>query len=188
VTTRTAAAAIAASLGCILLVSTPSRTSAQLATKSTRSPHLVSCSPSDLTATVVLTPVGNDSSSLAGAVVFANHSPRACTLKGVPKVTVINPVGQVIDVSRVPAFVRHNPQVTVPASPTSVRLPDAGASITWSDWSCAKNSFSLVVKFASWNDSLTAPWGDTAGYAGAPCVSGQAALYVGPVARIAAPS
>jgi Protein of unknown function (DUF4232) len=188
VTTRPVVLTVAALVGCVLLVSTASRTSAQLAATSTHSPHLLSCRSSDLTATVVLAPVGKSPSSLAGAVVFANSSGRACALHGVPKVTVVNPGGQAIDVSQVPDFVRRSPEVIVPASPSSARLPDAGTSITWSDWTCAKNSFALVVKFAGWNGSLTAPWGVTTGYVGAPCAGGQASLYVGPVARIAAPS
>lgn len=185
---RSVGLAIAASAGCILLVSTASPTSAQLATKASHSRHLTQCSPSDLTATAVLTPVGNASSALAGAIAFANHSSSACTLRGVPNVTVVHPGGQAIGVSQAPDFVRHTPRVTVPASPSSARLPDAGTSITWSVWTCAKNSFALVVKFSGWSGSITIPWGSTAGYAGAACVGGQASLYVGPVVRIAAPS
>jgi hypothetical protein len=187
-TVRAVALTIAALTGCIVLVGTASPTSAQLAIKSSHSRHLVSCSPSDLTAMLVLTPVGSDSSALAGAVAFANHSSSACTLRGVPVVTVVNPGGQAIDASQVPDFDRHTKQVTVPASPSSARLPDAGTSITWSVWTCAKNSFALVVKFAGWSGSLTVPYGTTAGYAGTPCAGGQASLYVGPVIRIAAPS
>ena len=67
---------IAALAGYILLVSTASPTSAQRAAKASHAPHLTPCSPSDLTATAVLTPVGNASSALAGAIAFANHSSR----------------------------------------------------------------------------------------------------------------
>jgi hypothetical protein len=178
----------AMSVGCTLIVSNGDPASAHQPTKSAHSPHLASCSPSDLTATAELTPVGKSPSALAGAIVFANHSHSACTLGGVPKVTAVNPAGQVIDVFQVPNLIRHSRAVMLPASPTSARLPDTGVSITWSDWNCAKNSFALVVKFAGWKEALTAPWGVTAGYAGASCVSGQASLYIGPVARIAAPS
>ena len=185
---RGATLAIAAMVGCVSLLATASGASARLATKSVHAAHAAACSPSDLTATLVLTPVGSASSALAGAVAFANHSSSACTLRGVPKVTVVSPAGEAIDVAQVPDFVRHTPRVTVPASPSSARLPDAGTSITWSVWTCAKNSFALVVKFSGWSGSITIPWGSTAGYAGAACVGGQASLYVGPVVRIAAPS
>jgi hypothetical protein len=136
----------------------------------------------------VITPVGGSSSSLAGAIVFANRSSTACALRGVPKVTAVDPAGKTIDVRQVPDFVRHKPQVILPASPSSARLADAGTSVTWSNWSCAKNSFALVVKFAGWSAPLTVPWGSTTGYAGAACVGGSAALYIGPVTRVAAPS
>jgi hypothetical protein len=185
---RSLALTIVASAGCILLVSTASPSSAQLASKSSHSPRLASCSPSDLTATLVLTSVGSASSALAGAVAFANHSGSACTLRGVPKVTVVNPAGGAIDVTQVPDFVRRTKQVTVPAGPSSARLPDAGTSITWSVWTCPKNSFALVVKFAGWKGSITVSDGSTTGYTGTPCAGGQASLYVGPVVRIAAPS
>jgi hypothetical protein len=184
---RRLALAVAASVGCISLVGAANPASARLAIKATHAAGTVACRPSDLSATIVITPVGGSSSSLAGAIVFANSSSTACALRGVPKVAVVNPGGQAIDVSQVPDFVRHKPRVVVPASPSSARLADAGTSITWSNWSCAKGSFALVVKFAGWSDSLTVPWGSTTGYAGAPCVGEQAALYVGPITRIAAP-
>jgi len=179
---------IAALVGCVSSLGTANGASARLAGKSVHAAHVAACRPAALSATIVITPVGSASSSLAGAVVFANTSSSACTLRGVPKVTVASPGGQAIDVTQVPDFVRHRPQVTVPASPSSAPLPDAGTSITWSNWGCAKGSFALVVKFAGWSGSLTVPWGSTTGYAGAACVGGQAALYVGPVIRVAAPS
>lgn len=185
---RGATFTIAALVGCASLLGTASGASARLATKSVHAAHLASCSPSDLTATLVLTPVGSASSALAGAVAFANHSSSACTLRGIPNVTVVNPAGAAIDVTQVPDFIRHTPQVTVPASPSSAPLPDAGTSITWSVWTCAKNSFALVVKFTGWSGSITVPWGSTTGFTGKPCAGGQASLYVGPVARVAAPS
>ena len=100
----------------------------------------------------------------------------------------MNPSGQAIGVSQAPDFLRHTAAVTVPASPSSARRPDAGTSITWSVWTCAKNSFASVVKFAGWSGSITVPYGSTAGYAGTPCAGGQASLYMGPVVRIAAPA
>ena len=179
---------IAELVGCVILVGTSSPASAHPAAKSTHAAPAARCSPSDLTATLVLTPVGSASSVLAGAVAFANHTNSACTLRGVPSVAVVNPGGQGIGVSQVPNFLRRSKRVTVPASPSTARLPDAGTSITWSVWTCAKNSFALVVKFAGWSGSLTVPYGSTAGYDGTPCAGGQASLYVGPVVRVAAPS
>ena len=187
-TTRAVALSIAALAASIGLVSTAGRTSAQIAAKATHSSHLVACRPSDLTATAVLTPVGKASSSLAGVVAFANHSGSPCTLRGVPHVTVVSPAGQSLDVIQVPDFVRSLPRVIVPTSPSSARFPDAGTSITWSVWTCTKNSFALVVKFAGWKGSITVSDGSTTSYTGTPCAGGQASLYVGPVVRIAAPS
>jgi len=145
------------------------------------------CRPADLSAVLSLTPVGSASSSLAGAVVLADTSTAPCSLQGVPDVSVVGPTGQAIAAVQAPNFYRKVPAVTLRAAAASAHLPDAGSSITWSNWTCSKGSFALTVRFPGWKGSITVPWGTTTGYAGAPCTGNDASLYVGPVVRVAAP-
>jgi hypothetical protein len=151
-------------------------------------PHGVAhCTPADLSATLLLTPVGGSSSSLAGAVIFSNTSPKACSLHGgIPKVGVVGPTGLSLPAPQVPVAARHSQAVKLPPVGTSAPRPDGGISITWSNWMCAKNSFALTVRFPGWSTPMTVPWGSTTGYAGAPCAGEDASLYVGPLARVAA--
>jgi hypothetical protein len=101
---------------------------------------------------------------------------------------VVGPTGQALTATQVPITVRHAQPVTLPRSGATPLRPDAGISITWSNWLCAKDSFALTVRFPGWSAPVTVPWGSTTGYAGAACDGQDAALYVGPVARVAAPT
>jgi hypothetical protein len=151
--------------------------------------HVAGCTPSDLTATLLLTPVGGSSSSIAGAVIFANVSATPCSLHGgIPKVHVVGPSGEAISAPQVPIQNRHSRPVTLPAASSTVGRPDAGSSITWSNWSCAKGSFALSVQFSGVSGPITVPWGTTTGYSGTPCDGGDAALYVSPLKRAQAPA
>jgi hypothetical protein len=151
--------------------------------------HVAGCTPSDLTATLLLTPVGGSSSSIAGAVIFANVSDTPCYLHGgIPKVHVVGPSGEAISAPQVPIQTRHSRPVTLPAASSTVGRPDAGSSITWSNWSCAKGSFALSVQFSGVSGPITVPWGTTTGYSGTPCDGGDAALYVSPLKRATAPA
>jgi hypothetical protein len=150
---------------------------------------VAACTPADLSATLLLTPVGGSSSSLAGAVIFSDTSPKACSLHGgIPKVGVVSPTGQALAAPQVPVVTRHLPPVKLPRSGATALRPDAGISITWSNWLCAKDSFALTVRFPGWKAAMTVPWGSTTGYAGAACAGEDAALYVSPVARVTAPA
>jgi hypothetical protein len=177
-----------ASVAVVALVAMANPGAAILAKKSAHSSHVASCTPADLSATLSLTPVGGSSSSLAGAIVFADATSRSCSLRGVPKVRVAGPSGLAIPVSQAPNFARHLRAVTLAPSPSSGSQPDAGVSITWSDWTCAKGSFALDVQYPGWSGPMTLPWGTTTGYAGSPCAVAQATLYVGPTAKAASPA
>jgi hypothetical protein len=187
-----AAAGVAAFVGSVTWAGPAQGSPAVLAAESayaatsTVAATVVPCRPADLSATLVLTPVGGSSSSLAGAVVLADTSHRSCSLRGVPKVRVVGPSGQAVSVFEAPGGARHARPVTLQGSPSTARRPDAGTSITWSAWSCAKGSFALAVQFSGWKGPITVPWGSTAGYTGTPCSGGEATIYVGPVARAAA--
>jgi hypothetical protein len=177
--------AVAAVLSLILGAASPA-----LATqgKSARRPTPVRpCNPSDLTATLALTGLGNAPSTLAGAVLFSNSSTGACSLRGVPRVGVVSPSGQAITVAQAPMRLRLVTPVTLSTSSSSAAAGPAGSSITWSGWGCPIGSFALDVRFQGWDRSITVPYGTTTGYAGKPCTSGDATIYVGPVARAASP-
>jgi len=146
------------------------------------------CRPSDLSATVALTGLGNAPSTLAGAVLFRNTSSGACSLTGVPAVGVVSASGQAIAVTQAPMHLHRITPVTLPSSPSSAAAGSEGSSITWSGWLCPTGSFALVVRFSGWTQSLTVPYGTTSGYAGKPCAGAEATIYVGPVARAAAPA
>jgi hypothetical protein len=151
--------------------------------------HVAVCTPSDLSATLLLTPVGGSSSSIAGAVIFANVSNKPCSLHGgIPKVHVVGPSAKAISAPQVPIPTRHSRPVTLPAAGSKVGRPDAGSSITWSNWSCAKGSFALSVQFSGMSSPITVPWGTMTGYSGTPCDGGDAALYVSPLIRAKAPA
>jgi hypothetical protein len=126
---------------------------------------------------------------LAGAVILANTSTKACSLHGgIPKVGAVSPTGQALAAPQVPVATRHVQPVKLPRSGSTALRPDAGMSITWSNWLCAKNSFALTVRFPGWTQAITVPWGSTTGYVGPPCTGEDAALYVGPVARATRPT
>lgn len=159
---------------------------AGLAARANGAPAVGPCHPVALSASLTLTPVGGSSSSLAGAVVLADMSRTSCSLRGVPKVRVVGPSGQPIPVFEAPVAARHARPVTLAGTSSTAPRRDAGSSITWSAWSCAKGSFALTVQFPGWKRPITVPWGTTAGYAGAPCNGEEATIYVGPVARATA--
>jgi hypothetical protein len=181
--TSTAGAAIVTA-GAGLVAVLPTNTPASAAPA-----RVAACTPADLSATLILNPVGGSSSSLAGAVIFANTSAKPCGLHaGIPKVKVVGPTGAAIAAPEVPAITHHARPVTLPASGSTSGLPDAGISITWSSWSCPTGSFALDVRFPGWSSPLAVPYGSTTGYAGTPCDGGDAALFVSPVARAQAPA
>lgn len=185
---RVGVATVLSAMLLTLVAGTPHRAAA-LAAHAFRTTSGRPCSPAELSATLVLLRLGEAPTSLVGALVFSDTSSRPCTLAGTPKVRVAGPTGEALAVLQAPAT-RGRARPVPLASAGSVAgaaLPDAGASITWSDWNCAKNSFALVVRFTGWSRSMTVPWGVTTGYAGTPCSAGQETIYVGPVARIAAP-
>jgi hypothetical protein len=146
--------------------------------------HVAACTPAHVSATLFLTPVGGDSSSLAGAVVYTDTSGAPCTLSGIPTVHAVNPNGQALSASQAPAAPHQAKAVTLhPAG--EGKEPDAATSITWSNWGCPRNSFALQVRFRGWHGSLTVPWGATTGYTGPACDGQQATLYVSPAVRAA---
>jgi Protein of unknown function (DUF4232) len=190
-TLRLSRVGVASVLSAMLLTfvaGTPHRVAA-LAANAFRTTSGRPCSPADLSATLVLLRVGEAPTSLVGAVIFSDTSSRPCTLAGTPKVRVAGPTGETLAVFQAPATRGRARPVPLAGADSAAggALPDAGASITWSDWNCVKNSFALVVRFTGWRRSMTVPWGVTTGYAGTPCSAGQATVYVGPVARVAAP-
>jgi hypothetical protein len=140
------------------------------------------CSPSTLSASLQLTKVGTLSTSLAGALVFGNRSVTACTLAGVPAVSVVSVGGAVVPVHELAS----TPHVVVPAVLSPGRgSPAVGVSVTWSEWVCSSGSFFLAVRFPGWPAPLTVPYGTTAHYTGSPCTSTpDQTLYVGPVAAV----
>jgi hypothetical protein len=172
----------------ITLVGTGQPAVAVLAKSSPHTSHVSQCIPSELSATLALSPVGGSSTSLAGAVIFSNNSNKSCALEGVPKVGVIAAGGQAIPVYQASVKMRKSQLVTLSMAHSSAGMPDAGTSITWSSWNCGKGSFALDIQFSGWSEPITAPYGTTAGYSGTPCASTQATLYVGPAARAAAPA
>jgi hypothetical protein len=172
----------------LVLAGGPRADAVVAAAKASRATSTVACSPSALSATLVLSPVGSASTAVAGAVVFANGSGRACTLRGVPRVSVVSPSGQALGVyqeSSVPHTVRP---VTLARSGSTAPRPDAAVSITWSAWSCARGTFTLDIHFAGWRGSMTVPWTPIAGApAPAACSGSQETIFVGPVARTTPP-
>jgi hypothetical protein len=186
---RVGVATVLSAMLLTFVAGTPQRAAA-LAAHASRTTSGRPCSPADLSATLVLLRLGESPTSLVGAVVFSDTSSRSCTLAGTPKVRVAGPTGEALAVAQAPATrgrARPVPLAGAGSAAGAAALPDAGASITWSEWNCAKNSFALVVRFTGWSRSMTVPWGLTTGYAGTPCSAGQETIYVGPVARVAAP-
>ena len=178
-----AAATAWAAVITLLAAAHPTATGA--ATSSVHPTRIGQCTPADLTATLVLSQVGSSSTSLAGAVIFSSKSSVSCTLKGVPRVRVIGSGGQAVPVSQAPMFLRRAATVTLSPPRSSLARPDAGVSITWSDWGCATGSFALEVQFSGWSGPITAPYGSAV--TGTTCDT-PATLYVGPVARAATPA
>jgi hypothetical protein len=175
----------------LTLVAAAPHRAAALATRASRTASGGPCRPAELSATLVLLRLGEAPTSLVGAVDFSDTSSRPCTLAGTPKVRVTGPTGAALAVSQAPAIrgrARPVPLASAGSAAAAAALPDAGASITWSDWNCLKNSFALVVRFPGWSRSITVPWGVTTGYTGTPCTGGQETIYVGPVARVDAPT
>ncbi len=177
-------------LAAVLVLAVAPRADAVVAaTKASRAVSAVACSPSTLSATLVLSPVGSASTAVAGAVVFANGSGRACTLRGVPKVSVVSPSGQALGVYQESSVPHTARPVTLARSSSTAPRPDAAVSITWSAWSCARGSFALDIHFAGWRGPMTVPWVPTAGAAApATCSGSHETIFVGPVARSAPPS
>jgi hypothetical protein len=142
---------------------------------------VASCTPSQISTSVTLYVLGSAPTAPAGAVLFHNISPTACSLRGVPIVGVLNAGGQ-----RLSVYERAStPRSAVPAvlQPSSTGSP-AGSSLTWSSWSCPEGSFSLTIRFPGWSTSVPASWGSVAGYAGTPCALTGATLYVSTVANV----
>jgi hypothetical protein len=168
-----------------LLIGAASPTFAAQTKNASRPATVTSCRPSDLSATLALTGLGNSPSTLAGAVLFSKTSHGACSLKGVPAVSVVSASGQAISVAQAPMTLHHIKSVTLSSSPSSAVAGTVGSSITWSGWGCPTGSFAIVVRFSGWTQPLTVPYGATSGYAGRPCTGAGAVIYVGPVGRAA---
>lgn len=170
-----------------LLLGSASPTFAAQGKNAGRPTQVRPCNPSDLSGTLALTGLGDSPSTLAGAVLFSKASSGTCSLKGVPKVSVVSASGQTITVAQAPMTLHRVAPVTL-SSPSSAGVGPVGSSITWSGWGCPIGSFALVVRFAGWTRSLTVPYGTTNGYAGKPCTGSGETIYVGPVARAATPA
>jgi hypothetical protein len=137
------------------------------------------CQAAAMSASLVLTPVGGSSGTLAGAMLLRNVSRGACTLEGVPQVTVVAASGRTLAVYEHRSVPDKAGRTLLTAGTT------AGSSITWSAWSCGTGSFSLAVEFHGWSSAVTVPYGSTAGYSGPSCTTtGKQTIYVGPVARV----
>jgi hypothetical protein len=140
-----------------------------------------SCTPSQISTSVVLYALGSAPSAPAGAVLFHNISGTGCSLRGVPTVGVLDASGQRIAVYQRSSTPRRAVAAVLQPSSTGKA---AGSSLTWSSWSCKEGSFSLTIRFPGWSTSVPATWGSVAGYSGTPCAVTSATLYVSAVATI----
>lgn len=171
----------------LTLVGPGQSASATRVTRTAKASHVTACTPSDLAGSLYVTTVGSLSTALAGAAVLHNTSSTPCTLEGVPKVSTLNQEGQSIFLYQAPMVARHVHPVTLLPAHGSGKLPDAGISITWSDWNCAQGTFDLNIRFPGWQQSLSIPDGTPASPPGT-CSSTHQTIFVGPVAPVAAPT
>jgi len=142
------------------------------------------CEPSALSASLAITGVGSDSTSLAGTIAFENMTAKACTLQGVPQVEMVGADGQVLHLFEEAVGESGAKPVVVAPGHTGGKGAAVGASVTWSELTCGVGSFSLSVRFTGWSSALVAPYGSTTDFSGTPCApSGEQTVYVGPVAR-----
>jgi hypothetical protein len=130
-----------------------------------------------------LTQIGGSNSAPAGALVLRDISGEPCSLTGVPDVQIVGTDGQPIAVHEEPSTPSHSVSVVLTPGGPSGPPVQAGASLTWSAWSCGASSFSLVVRFPRWTSSIPAPSSSTTTSQPA-CTSTDATVYVGPVAAL----
>jgi hypothetical protein len=145
------------------------------------------CAPASVSAAIDFTKFGGSSSSLGGAVLFTDSAATPCSLRGVPQVQVLTATGQSMAIYQVTGPADVVPVDLTPAAPTGTGTK-AAASITFSDWSCETNTFSLSVRFPGWKTSVPAAANATSGTnSTTPCAvtseTGQS-VYMGPVAPV----
>ncbi len=189
--TRVMAVAGVASLGLLSACSGGSPSATSKSSTTTRPPTTVaaaaSCSPAAVGATIDFTKFGGSSSSLGGAVLFTDSAATPCSLRGVPQVQVLTATGQSMAIYQVTGPADVVPVDLTPATPTGTGIK-AAASITFSDWNCETNTFSLSVRFPGWASSIPAV-ANTANSTNSttPCAvtseTGQS-VYMGPVAPV----
>jgi hypothetical protein len=153
----------------------------------TTAPAAAACSPASVSASIDFTKFGGSSSSLGGAVLFTDSAATPCSLRGVPQVQVLTATGQSMAIYQVAGPADVVPVDLTPATPTATGTK-AAASITFSDWSCETNTFSLSVRFPGWKTSVPAAANATSGTNSTnPCTvtseTGQS-VYMGPVASV----
>lgn len=136
------------------------------------------CRPKALSGSLDLASSGGSATAPAGALLLRNDSSSACTLDGVPTTTVLSSGGSAIDLYEHKSVPHHLAPVALGPGRT------AGASITWSEWTCPAGSYSLEVRFAGWSSAVDVQTGPP-GYAGTACTSVGETVYVGPVTPIA---
>jgi hypothetical protein len=189
--TRVMAVAGVASLGLLSACSGGSPSATAKSSTTTRPPTTVpsaaACSPASVGATIDFTKFGGSSSSLGGAVVFTDSAATPCSLRGVPQVQVLTATGQSMAIYQVAGPAAVVPVDLTPGTPTGAGTK-AAASITFSDWTCETNTFSLSVRFPGWKTSVPAAANATSGTNSTnPCTvaseTGQS-VYLGPVAPV----
>jgi hypothetical protein len=189
--TRSLAVMAVASLGLLSACSggSPSATSKTAPTTHppTTAPAAAACSAASVSASIDFTKFGGSSSSLGGAVLFTDSAATPCSLRGVPQVQVLTAAGQSMAIYQVAGPADVVPVNLTPGTPTSTGTK-AAASITFSDWSCETNTFSLSVRFPGWKTSVPAAANATSGTnSTTPCTftseTGQS-VYMGPVASV----
>ncbi|HEX3567882.1 MAG TPA: DUF4232 domain-containing protein [Acidimicrobiales bacterium] len=174
-------AVVALALGAAGLSLLPPASAPAAASPTAQKTTVASCTPSQISTSLELYTLGTSPTSPAGAVLFHNTSAKACTLRGVPTVGVLNATGQ-----RIAVYQRSstsNRPVAALLQPSSSGKA-AGSSLTWSAWSCPAGSFSLTIRFAGWSTSVPATWTSAVGNPGGPCTVTGATLYVSTVATI----
>ncbi len=155
---------------------------------SSTTPAVAACAPSSVSASVSFTKFGGTSSSLAGAVLFADSTGSPCALHGVPRVQVVTTSGQTIPIYQATGPADDVTAVLTPAPPAGTGAR-AAASITFSSWTCETSSLSLNVRFPGWTTSVTAAPNATSGTnSTTPCSEATETgetLYVGPATAVA---
>ena len=180
--TLLAAAVLSALLFLVAGGSSPALAATHKSAPAKTAAKVAACPSSSVSATADFTQFGGSSSSVAGAVVFRNTGPTACSLRGIPRVQVLSNSGQVIPTYQAPNFARRLPTAVLTAG-QATQSAQAGSSLTISSWTCSLTSFSLALRFPGWAGSIpVAP----APSSGSCTASGGAneTLYVGPVTTI----